>query len=126
MMFLIFLKRRCVTCYELHELFFGINVYLKFEERYEKLNYPQASLSSISVFNSGKVRKTAGLLRRDVVSSDSEDDQGLSAIPESWMVEFDRYIKTVEAISEDMDIVHWWGVGDHNFVIYITIDFMHL
>ena len=59
------------------------------------------------------------------MSSDSEDDQGLSAIPESWMVEFDRYIKTVEAISKDMDIVHWWGVGDHNFVIYITIDFMY-
>jgi hypothetical protein len=38
-------------------------------------------------------------------------DSFASDISDPWMVEFNRYLKTVEAIPEDMDTVSWWGVS---------------
>ena len=49
---------------------------------------------------------------RNTVDSDSEDENLLAA-PQSWTVEFERYIQTAEAVAKDVDIVDWWGVSDH-------------
>jgi hypothetical protein len=53
-----------------------------------------------------------GLLYRTTADTDSEDDL---AAPESWMVEFEHYIRTAEAVAKDVDIVDWWGVSDYPF-----------
>jgi hypothetical protein len=89
-----------------------IYVYFKFEDRYKKLQQPLAGILSTSI-SSSTVHQTTGLLRRNVMDSDSDSDSDDTNNSESWMVEFDRYIKTVEAVSKDADsdIVEWWGVS---------------
>ena len=64
------------------------------------------------------VRQTTGLLRQNIVDSDSDEDDDLLLTNNSelWMVEFDSYIQMVEAVSsskdtDDLDIVEWWGVS---------------
>ena len=54
------------------------------------------------------------MLQRNVVDSGSDSDNNLSATAELWKIEFDRYIKTVEAVSQDADIVDLWGVCDRD------------
>ena len=96
-------------------LFQLIDIYFKFEERYKKLQQPQAGMST-SNSSCSTVHQTAGLLQRNAVNSDSDDEDNLSLTNDSelWMVEFDRYIQTVEAVSKDnkLDIVEWWGVSE--------------
>ena len=67
------------------------------------------------VHNCNKNHVASGFLRRNAVDTDSEDDGDLSTATESWMVKFDHYIKTVEAIPNDVDIVDWWGGSSHLF-----------
>ena len=38
-----------------------------------------------------------------------------SDILEPWMGEFNQYLKTVEAVAEDVDIISWWGVSGLKF-----------
>jgi hypothetical protein len=94
------------------------DVAFKFEDCYKKLQQPQDQ-AGVSTSNSSRstVRRTAGLLQRNAVYSDSDDKDNLSLTndSESWpgMVEFDRYIQTVEAVSnlkdnnDLVDIVEW-------------------
>lgn len=56
---------------------------------------------------------TRGLSQRSRHDTDSEDDDeavSASVAQLPWLSEFDRYIKTVEAVDADVDIVNWWGV----------------
>ena len=62
-------------------------------------------LSTSNNFNSTKNHVASGLLRRNAVDTDSENDEDLLTAAESWMVEFDHYIETVKAIPNDVDIV---------------------
>ena len=93
---------------------------LKFEDRYKKLQQHQAGLpgTSTSILSCSTVRQTTGLLWQNIVDSDSDEDNDLLLTNNSelWMVEFDSYIRTVEAVSsskdtDDLDIVEWWGVS---------------
>jgi hypothetical protein len=65
--------------------------------------------------------KANGLLHRNSMDTDSDSDDNLSTAVESWTVEFDRYIKTVEAVGKDVDIVDWWGVS--GFFLLLILPF---
>lgn len=57
-------------------------------------------------------------LLRDNLYTDSEaeddDDVASGATSEPWEAEFQQYLKTVEAVDNDVDIISWWGVSHHN------------
>ena len=60
-----------------------------------------------------KYSRLEGLLRDNLQTDlEAEDEVGstFSDISEPWMGEFNQYLKTVEAVAEDVDIVSWWGV----------------
>jgi hypothetical protein len=45
------------------------------------------------------------------LETDSEaEDANSNAASEPWSVEFERYLNTIEAVPEDVNVVEWWGV----------------
>jgi hypothetical protein len=42
---------------------------------------------------------------------EADDEDSVDPSSEPWMVEFTEYLKTVEGLGDDVDIVSWWGVS---------------
>jgi len=51
------------------------------------------------------------LLRNLETDSEAEDTES-NATSEPCLVEFERYLNTIEAVPEDVNVVEWWGVCD--------------
>ncbi|KAF8950693.1 hypothetical protein BDZ97DRAFT_1163754 [Flammula alnicola] len=88
----------------------------KFSEQYKRLHAAGTSESQAKdALSARKKSCMQGLLSRNL-ETDSEceedDDNPMSDPTKPWMTEFHRYIDTVEAVPDDMDIVQWWGVRD--------------
>lgn len=98
-----------------------IYYYSQFQDRYKKLHHGSSFLSTSNIPSSRNNHTTNGLLHRNATASDSDSDNDSPAAPESWTVEFDRYIKTAEAVTKDVDIVNWWGVS--NSFLQLTLLF---
>ena len=87
----------------------------QFEEHYKCVRSNNtASSTSTQYADQAKPIQCKGLLRDDP-QTDSEAEDNMESMTsnttEPWMAEFNQYLKTVEAIADDMDIVSWWGVS---------------
>ena len=52
-------------------------------------------------------------LETDSDNDTEDDDDDLKANPQKpWLSELGRYLATVEAVPDNMDIVEWWGVSN--------------
>ena len=96
---------------------------IQFEEHYKQIHATVApgSVPSLSG-NRKKHSRLEGLLRANL-HTDSEEEDDLDPLAsdtsDPWMAEFNRYLKTVEAIPEDMDTVSWWGVSPIHDWLYL-------
>lgn len=92
----------------------SINLHFQFRERYNQICCVNGSAApSAQPSNSKNCSRFEGLLRDNLLTdSEAEEDEdsfaNTSAKP--WRAKFQRYLDTVEAIPDDIDIVAWWGV----------------
>ncbi|KIL55647.1 hypothetical protein M378DRAFT_57305, partial [Amanita muscaria Koide BX008] len=98
----------------------------KFEEHYKCVRSNNTA-SSASDRYAGQVKPTQrkGLLRDNPqTDSEAEDDMVSTTFnntTEPWMAEFNQYLKTVEAIADDVDIVSWWGLNAPRYPTWASL-----
>ena len=89
---------------------------IQFEEHYKQIHSSIPPGPGVLPSLSSKHKKPSHLegLLRDNLHTDSDEEDDLDSLASdtvdpSGMAEFNRYLTTVEAIPEDVDIVSWWG-----------------
>ena len=112
------LKTKVWDCLFFLTQYLFLLIQTKFEERYKHLRSLSSLPSVPSHAASRKKHSRLNTLLRDNLHTDSEaedeDDTASSATSEPWEAEFHQYLKAVEAVNDDVDIISWWGVSDHH------------
>jgi hypothetical protein len=61
--------------------------------------------------------------RRNNDDTDSETEEAVTVADPTkpWLIEWNMYIQTHEAIPEGMGMVRWWGVSIQVFFIFVCL-----